>query len=239
MGTQRPGERMAVALAGLLAGAATALVYKHVLRPWHLFWGATDDEVVRPLPGDDLVPEPIYESTRAVTVHAPASQVWPWLVQIGQGRGGFYSYEWLENLIGARIRNADRILPDHQALETGDEIFFAAFDRYGDYSRSTVVSLEPERALVLGPPDDPAGQAASRFTGEGTWAFVLDPIDDHSTRLIVRTRTRPWGSRLLFVLFDPAHFVMERKMLLGIKSRAETAWTAWDLGTPLQSDESE
>jgi hypothetical protein len=238
METQRPSERIVVTLAGLLAGAGTALAYKHVLRPWHLSWGATDDEVVRPLPGDELVPEAIYESTRAVTIHAPSSQVWPWLLQIGQGRGGFYSYEWLENLIGARIRNADRILPDHQILETGDEIFFAAFDRYGDYSRSTVAVLEPERALVLGPPDDPVGQAAARFTGEGTWAFVLDPIDEYSTRLIVRTRTHAWGSHLLFLLFDPAHFVMERKMLLGIKARAEGAWAARGRGAALPSDES-
>lgn len=238
MATQRPGERIAVAVAGLLTGALTALAYKHVLRPWHLCWGATDDEIVRPLPGDELVPEPIYEATRAVTVHAPASQVWPWLVQIGQGRGGFYSYEWLENLIGARIRNADRILPDHQNLERGDEIFFAAFDHYGDYSRSTVAVLESERALVLGPPDDPAGQAAARFTGQGTWAFVLEPIDEYSTRLIVRTRSHAWGSRTLFVLFDPAHFVMERKMLLGIKARAEGAWAARRRGAALPADES-
>lgn len=205
-----------IAIATALGVAAT--VYWFVVRPWHLRWGATHGEVEGRLPGDDLVPEPVEEVTHAITIDAPASEVWPWLVQLGQGRGGFYSYDFLENVVGADIHNADRILPEHQDLEVGDIIRLAP----ADYALKTpdsaldVAVLNDERALVIRSPYDPP-----RFS----WAFVLEPADEATTRFVVRTRSRPpesARSRLVSRLFwEPAHFVMERRMLLGVKERAE------------------
>ena len=95
-----------------ILGALLPWAYALVVRPWHIRWGATEERIAKPLPGDELVPNPAIESTRAITVNAPVEEVWPWLAQIGQDRGGFYSYEWLENLAGCRMRNADRIHPE-------------------------------------------------------------------------------------------------------------------------------
>lgn len=194
---------------GLLTmGALAPWVYALAVRPWLVRWGASDDEVRRPLPGDDVVPEPAAQSTRAVTIHAPAAEVWKWLVQIGQGRAGFYSYDWLENLAGIDIHSADRIEPAWQSLAEGDFVRAAPGQRIPD-AGWTVAALEPERALVL----------------RGWGAFVLDPIDDHTTRLIARSRM-PGRPALLAALrnamtWELPHFIMERKMLLGIKERAE------------------
>lgn len=106
---------------GLLTmGALAPWVYALAVRPWLVRRGASDDEVRRPLPGDDVVPEPAAPSTCAVTIHAPAAEVWKWLVQIGQGRAGFYSYDWLENLAGIDSHSADRIEPAWQSLAEGD-----------------------------------------------------------------------------------------------------------------------
>lgn len=102
-----------------ILGATLPWAYAFFIRPWHLRWGATDEELGKPLPGDELVPHPGIESTRAITVNAPVEQVWSWLAQIGQDRGGFYSYEWLENLAGCRMRNADRVHPEWQHREVG------------------------------------------------------------------------------------------------------------------------
>src|SRR5829696_8726318 len=104
-------------------GVLLPWAYAFVIRPWHLRWGATGEEVDKPLPGDDLVPEPGIESTRAITVEAPAGKVWPWLAQVGQDRGGFYSYEWLENLAGAQMHNADRVHPEWQHRDVGEIVF--------------------------------------------------------------------------------------------------------------------
>lgn len=138
------------------------------------------DEVRRPLPGDDLVPDPVFQSTRAVTIEAPVSAVWPWLVQLGYGRGGFYSYDWLENLVvrlmgtRARYQSVDRIVPEIQNIEAGDFILAAPpgllRGRVADKARWRVAAIDPGRALVL----------------EGWGAFVLEPIDERRTRLIVR-----------------------------------------------------
>jgi hypothetical protein len=196
---------------GLLAmGALAPWVYAAGVRPWLVRWGATDEEVRRGLPGDDLVPQAAAQSTRAVTIHAPAAEVWKWLVQIGQGRGGFYSYDWLENLAGIEIHSTDRIEPAWQSLAVGHFVRAAPVQTMPD-AGWTVAVLEPERALVL----------------RGWGAFVLDPVDDHTTRLIARSRM-PGRPALLAALrnamtWELPHFIMERKMLLGIKARAERA----------------
>lgn len=132
--------------------AAAAAAYAFVLRPWHLRWGATREEVAARLPGDELASGRALDCTHAVTIHAPAAEVWPWLVQLGQGRGGFYSYTWLENLVGCRMENADRIHPEFQELEEGAPIYL-----HPKAPPLRVTHLEPGRALVLGT----------------SWAFVL------------------------------------------------------------------
>lgn len=174
-------------------------------RPWHQRWGATDEEIARPLPGDELSEGAA--ANHAVTIDAPIDEVWPWLVQIGQDRAGFYSYTWLENLIGADIHNADRIVPEWQSLKRDDRVRLASRKLYGDRPLLRVTHFEPGRSFVL----------------EGWGAFVLQPIDEHTTRMIVRThrvKRSPLHKLFDFFIGEPAHFIMERGMLLGIKERA-------------------
>jgi len=209
---------------GLATTAAALVAYRFAFQPWHRNWGATAEEVEKPLPGDGLVPNPSYTTTRAITIDASPEEVWPWLAQMGQGRGGFYSYEWLENLFGLDIHNADHVVPEWQDLEPGDTVRLAPQGQYDGQARMRVVHLEPHRSIVFGPAADTAEEfAAASRTGAGTWAFVLESMDDgEKTRLVVRTRSRPWKApRSVFYLYDPAHFIMERRMLLGIKRRAE------------------
>jgi hypothetical protein len=202
----------------VLVGVATAgvLAYSRIVRPWHLRWGVTYEEAERPLPGDELVENPRFVSTRAITINAPAEAVWPWLVQLGYGRGGFYSYDWLENLLMRVLRgtpgyrSVDRILPAFQRLSPGDFIPAGPPDMLGgrlaEVARWKVETVVPGRSLVL----------------RGWGAFILEPLDAHTTRLTVRSHGTRLGSRLMQILFwDPAHFVMERRMLLGIRERAE------------------
>jgi hypothetical protein len=196
----RPREGLARLLRPLvILGALLPWAYAFVIRPWHLRWGATDEDSDKPLPGDELVPDPGIESTRAITVNAPVDEVWPWLAQIGQDRGGFYSYEWLENLAGCRMRNADRIHPEWQHREVGEIVFLHPA------TGMQVAAFEPGRAIVL----------------EGWGAFVVNPIDEENTRVILRTHV-PRGAMLYYLLgIEIPHFIMERRMLLGIKERVE------------------
>jgi hypothetical protein len=221
---RRARRRLGRVGAGLATTAAVLAAYRFAVQPWHQTWGATAEEVSRSLPGDGLVPNPSYTTTRAITIEAPPEAVWPWLAQMGQGRGGFYSYEWLENFFGLEIHNADHLVAEWQDLTPGDTVRLAPPDQYEGHARMRVVHLEPQRSIVFGPAADTAEEfeAASR-TGAGTWAFVLEPRDEGTTtRLIVRTRSRPWTApRAVFYLYDPAHFIMERRMLIGIKRRAE------------------
>jgi hypothetical protein len=192
---------------------SAGIAYWLGLRPWHIRWGATDDEVAHRLPGDEIVRRPRKWSTRAIRIAAPAEAVWPWIVQIGQSRGGLYSYDWLENLAGCDIHSANQVIPELQALRVGDIV------RLGPegYPAYHVEAIEPDRALVLGG-NDPE-------MGIHSWAFVLEPIDEQTTRLIVRSRDDypPTLTNVIIwrLITEPVHFVMERKMLLGIKQRAE------------------
>lgn len=197
------------AVAAVGAGALAA--YAMAVRPWHLRWGATDEEVNERLPGDELVPHPNVVATHAITIDAPVEEVWPWLVQIGQDKGGFYSYSWLENLVGCHLRNAERIMPEFQQLKAGD-----AVQLHPEVPPLPVLICEPPRTLVLG----------NNMDRPGAWGFYLKPLDEGRTRLVIRG-SGDWGDSVLNklgarVLFEPAHFIMERKMMLGIKSRAES-----------------
>lgn len=207
-GTPRKTQRQMTGLAALCL-AASAL-YAAVIRPWHLRWGASDEEIARTLPGDELVPKPRLNATHAITIAAPASAIWPWLVQIGQNRAGFYSYAWLENLVGCQMPTVTRIVPEWQNLKVGDKVWL-----HPKAPPLAVLDIDPGRAIVL----------------EKCWILVLRPIDEYSTHLIVRNEGdfKPdFGHALLNflfwrVVFEPAHFIMERKMLLTIKALAEGA----------------
>ena len=185
-----------------------------VLHRWRTRWGATPEELRRRLPGDELVPAPDWSYTHAITIYAPREAVWPWLVQLGQGRGGFYSYEGLENLVGCDIHNVCEIRPELQRLRPGDTI------RLHAHSPGTPVRIvEPERALVLGVPPGGDGSGA-------TWAFRLLRGPGDSTRLIERGRNRVGTGLLAQLAFgpylvDPVGFVMSKRMLRTIKRLAE------------------
>lgn len=211
-----------------LATVAVVGSYVYFLRPRMLRAGATEEEIHRTLPGDELVPTPRYVSTRAITIQAPVAAIWPWLVQMGQDRGGLYSYAWLEHLVGSDIKNVDRILPEYQHLQVGESVRLTPPERYNLFF--TVAVADPGRALVLRTPQPPGGDRRESFEAgypDGSWAFVLEPINDQTTRLIVRWRSdyKPTVPGLLFNQFglEPIHFLMERKMLLGIKERVERA----------------
>ncbi len=196
-----------VRLVGLAAIFLLVLVaYLLVIRPWQLTWGATDEEVSRVLPGDEIVTSPGFNATRAVTVRARPEQIWPWIVQMGDRRAGFYSYDWFDN----RLRpSAERIIPELQRLEVGDRIPLAP----GVYE--LVHAMDPPRSMVWISMDDPPS---------GSWTWVLEPIDPQRTRLITRMRgAYDWTSPLiLFQLWiDWGDFAFMRRSMLGIKQRAE------------------
>ncbi|HZT05488.1 MAG TPA: SRPBCC family protein [Chloroflexota bacterium] len=214
-GRRRPGPEVLAALAPWL--------YLILARSWVLHWGASGDEVARALPGDELVPEPAWVSTRAIRIGAPVEAVWPWLAQMGQDRGGLYSYTWLENLAGLEFHNADRIHPEWQAVAIGDIVRFAP-----GQDTLVVAGVEPGRLLLWQILDPRTRQPAS-----ATWAFVLEPEGATRTRLIQRFRIggRPrWLVGLAYMLvMEVPHFVMERAMLRGIRARAEQGWRAGGL----------
>jgi hypothetical protein len=194
-----------LALTGLAAGAA----YSKAARRWCLTWGATAEEAAARLPGDELLTDPDIKATRAITIEAPPAAVWPWLVQMGSGRGGAYTYDWIENLVGLDMHSADEILPQFQRLAVGDELPLGP-----NAPRMRVKIFESERALVFRSVD-----------GNWVWEFHLRP-DPAGTRLISRNRiTTPdasWPARVRNrVVMEPGSLIMERRMLLGIKERAE------------------
>jgi hypothetical protein len=189
-------------------------IYLLYARPRQLRWGACSQERDAPLPGDDLIAAPDLTATRAVTVHASASQVWPWIAQLGQGRGGFYSYDFLENLAGCDIHSADRINPEWQDIKIGDQVNLAP--QVG----LNVTALEPGRSLVL---RGGITLATTPPPYDFTWAWVLHDQPDGTTRLLLRERygyTRPWA-RFLVEPVEAVSFVMSQKMLRGIRDRAE------------------
>lgn len=184
------------------------VTYVFLVQPWMMRWGATDTELAMALPGDPLIPPKTVVSTRAITIHAPVEQVWAWLVQLGQARGGFYSYDWLENLFLAQMHNADRIVPEWQQPQVGDTVAYMA--NPPPMSLAEIGLIEPPRMMVL----------------KGGWGFYLQPVDAQTTRFIVRYASFPVQGNLAaelfyYPVFEPAHFIMEAGMMMGIKQRAE------------------
>jgi hypothetical protein len=184
-------------------------------RSRYLGWGATDAEREMALPGDDLVTDSDLTATRAITVRAATDEVWPWIAQLGQGRGGFYSYDVLENLIGCNIHSADRIVPGWQSVPVGSEV-----NLHPDVALQVAIS-EPGRALVLRGPVPMNGVAAPY---DFTWAFALKEAGDGTSRLVVRERYgySAWWASLLIEPTGLISFVMSQRMLRGIKMRAES-----------------
>jgi len=185
-------------------------------------WGVSALEWERAWPGDDLVARPRWQYLNGITVDVPPEGVWPWVAQIGQGRGGFYSFERLENLVGCRIRNAGRVLAEHQQVSQGDGIRLAE----GVPPLAAAV-VEPGRALVLlggDPRGEPAGGGGVRVS----WGFFVEPVGGGQCRLLSRYRVaygRGFATALAYGpwVTGPIAFVMQRKMLRGIKARAERA----------------
>jgi len=206
-------SRYLVALS-LIGGATVACTV--LARRWQLRWGATDQESEEPLPGDNLITHADLAATRAITIRASSSEVWPWIAQLGQGRGGFYSYDFLENLVGCEIHSADRIVPEWQDIGVGGEV------RFAPEVGLTVASLEQGRSVVLRG-GVPIGNNPPPY--DFTWAFVVREEPNKTTRLLVRERyayTRSWA-RLIVEPTEALSFVMSQKMLRGIKERAERA----------------
>ncbi len=189
-------------VAGLLIVAAVA--YSRLRRPI-LTWGASAQEADSALPGDELLEDADGVSTRAIDIDAPARDVWPWLAQMGPSpRGGAYTYDWIENLIGLDMHSADEVLQEFQNPQIGDTIGLGA-------NRMRLERVEPQRVLAWRSQD-----------GNWVWTFVLRE-DDGATRLISRNRFRlpTLAARIAMVPMEPGSLVMERKMLLGVRQRAE------------------
>lgn len=194
------------------------LVSGPVSRHYRTAWGATEDEVTAAWPGDEFLPDPDWTTTHAITIHASPDEVWPWLAQIGQGRGGLYSFEKLENLIGCQIRNVDRILLEHQDPLAAGEI------RLAPQAALTVVLVNSGEDLVL--MGDP-GSADGQITTAGKWSFHLRTTPSGHTRLIERLgmRAGPTLPEKIFTsrtLVEPVSYVMSREMLRNIKMLAES-----------------
>jgi len=197
--------RVVTAVALVVPTAYLALARKRCLT-----WGSTPEDVSRTMPGDDLLSNPDIVSTRSISIVAQVGSIWPWLVQMGPGRGGVYTYDWIENLFGLNIHSTDEILPQFQNLKVGD------VQQLGTRGpRLRVEVLDPEQAMVLRSED-----------GNWVWAFGLYP-EGEGTKLVSRNRiatshASPLLRAFTTLIMEPGSLVMERKMLLGIRRRAET-----------------
>lgn len=218
----RIADRSTMSGLGLMA-ALGLLIYDAGMRWWMRDWGSTEAERRKRLPGDEIIEDVMTHHTKALTIEAPPEAVWPWLVQIGDRRGGFYSYDWLERATGTvhyteGTHSATRIHPELQDVKVGDHIDTASIGT-GFRVGAPVTVVEPNHALVV-----------------GSWAFVLEPLPEGRTRFFVRERYPGWirmaipkrfgilralGGAIDYLFGEPLHFVMERKMMLGLKERVE------------------
>jgi hypothetical protein len=210
-------------LSALFAILTFSALYWFPVRRWMNRWGATPSDLACEMAGDRFLADPTYSGTMSVIVDAKPEHIWPWLVQIGYRRGGLYSYDWLDRLFGYLDRpSATRVLPEFQRLAVGDKI------PLGRGPSWPVAVVEPNRALVL----DMRNMASGL---DWVWQFGLYPVDETRTRLISRSRVRAQAlwARLVTHAIEPAGFIMTRRMLLGLKHRAEAlrAASAAEIGT--------
>ena len=213
------GARAAL-LASCLAGLL--LPFMLIARPWYRGWGADAQLRTAPLPGDGLLWQGAPRETRAIRIEAPAGRVWPWVAQIGQDRAGFYSYRVLENLVGCRMPDLDYLVPALQHWDDGDKLWMYPSDAGGGIGQAPLALHVPGRALVFYTRRPGTGLD---HPPDGTWAFVVEPIDARASRLVMRSNARGTlgllGAGFESNVFEPIHFAMERKMMEGIKARAE------------------
>jgi hypothetical protein len=201
-----------IILALILGLAIVAIAIDVASRPFFIHRGLSKSEWLAPWFGDDFVPGAAPGGSRAIVIDASASAVWPWLTQIGQDRAGFYSYRWLENMVGAKMPDVRELRLEWSTREVGQKLIMAPLERFGPIAAMDIVAVEVERAIVA-------------RNAEGVWSFILVPLEDDQCRLVARGTwlpTRNWFMRMMHVLvFDPIHFVMEWKMLRSIKHLAE------------------
>ena len=192
-----------------LAVLIVVVIVAILLTPWMDRWHSTPDERAARFPGDDLVENPAKIINHAVTINAPAAQIYPWILQIGADKSGMYSYTWLENLVGCKMAKDEVIKPEWQDLKEGDLMLMCA----GDFAPPPyiVAQVIPDQAVVFGHKENEKWVEL--------WAFVLVPQSDGSTRLVTRTSTNMVGG--MWEVFNRVAFVMERKMLLTIKKLSE------------------
>ncbi|MCL1872144.1 MAG: SRPBCC family protein [Promicromonosporaceae bacterium] len=206
---RHPVPRSAARAGALVAlGLGAALLTRRLAQTWGTLGGEHDDE----LPGDGILPDARLVATRGVGIAAPPRVIWPWLLQLGYGRGGFYSHDRLERLAGLDIRSAERVEERWQGLAVGDEVHLAPAVAL------SVAEMHPERHLVLAGVHSGPGKAPAPY--DFTWAFVLRPVGAGS-RVLVRERYRPRGpgGRVLAEVMQPVSFVMTAAMLRGIRQR--------------------
>jgi hypothetical protein len=196
-----------IALVGAAGGAGLLATYLKIMRPWTMRWGATDEEVTRALPGDQLMARPGFKATRAITIDARPEHIWPWLVQLGSGRAGWYAIDRIDN---AGVPSAQQIIPELQHLQVGDLVPMVAGKQIGP----RVKELEPDRRMLWWD-----------GRGEFTWEWLLEPIDGRRTRLLCRVQEAYpplWSRRMLYAaVASTGDIVMVRRQLRGIKARAE------------------
>jgi hypothetical protein len=216
-----PTWRRLLALVASLALVAAA--FSFLVRPWYLAWGATDEEQTRVLPGDEIISTAAAQVTRAITIHASTERVWAWVAQLGQDRGGFYSYDLLENLVGCRMPTKDYLRPDVQRWELGDKLWMYPPAKASGAGFATLRTFISGRALGFG--TRAVGTSLDK-PEDGSWTFVLEPVGPTTTRLLIRGRGAA-GRSLLGAAFDRAIFesvlfVMERRTMIAIKQLAES-----------------
>lgn len=215
--TGRRGRARRIVLIILALWAGVTAFYLLVLWPWMQNWGATRAEIEATLPGDDIVPDANLRSTKGITIKAGPEEIFPWLLQIGVDRGGMYSYDWLENIFGLNVHTVDRIVPAYQEVQVGDFWRFTPKDYLLNPGPGLYVQRLIENEAVLlcfgieGNPDEPCFD---------TWQFVLMPQADGSTRLLLRSNMA-FEQELPIKLTYFIQFIMERKMLLTLRERAE------------------
>ena len=199
-------------LLGLVVAGGALGFYAFWIRPRILTWGATKDEVARSYPGDEIVPDPDVGATMAITLPAPPDRVWPWLVQMGGNRAGWYSWDWLDN--NGKV-SADHIVPEWQNLEEGQRLYTGP----NGPSRFVVEVLEPNRTLVL------RGDYSKKI--DGIWGFHLRPVPGGTTRLVVRSRStgrpRPLMRVIGLLWSDPVHFIMQTRQFHNLRTRVGAA----------------
>lgn len=209
-------------MSGLLTTMAVVggvlVVYHFLFRPRMLRWGATREEANRVLPGDEVTPPKPFRLTMAATLPGTPEEIWPWLVQMGWSRAGYYTYNPIENLFGLDLHNADRIHPEWQDLKVGETIWMGHPRMKNLFPETKTSTVEPNRALALAI----YGPSGTDTPPTGAWTFFLEPIDDRKTRFIVRLQVAAptaVGKIIFYAFMEPAHFIMQQTMFAGLRKR--------------------